>query len=60
LGWVEAGGAGIFREEVTKPFGINAPVLAWGLGIGRLAMLKLGIEDIRYLYSDDLKWLREV
>jgi phenylalanyl-tRNA synthetase alpha chain len=60
LGWVEAGGAGIFREEVTKPFGINVPVLAWGLGIGRLAMLKLGIEDIRYLYSDDLKWLREV
>jgi len=60
LGWVEAGGAGIFREEVTKPFNINVPVLAWGLGIGRLAMLKLGIEDIRYLYSDDLKWLRGV
>jgi phenylalanyl-tRNA synthetase alpha chain len=60
LGWVEGGGAGIFREEVTKPFGINFPVLAWGLGIGRLAMLKLGIEDIRYLYSDELKWLREV
>jgi phenylalanyl-tRNA synthetase alpha chain len=60
LGWVEAGGAGIFREEVTKPFGINVPVLAWGLGIGRLAMLKLGIDDIRYLYSDNLKWLREI
>jgi phenylalanyl-tRNA synthetase alpha chain len=59
LGWIEAGGAGIFREEVTKPLGINVPVLAWGLGIGRLAMLKLGIEDIRHLYSDDLKWLRE-
>jgi phenylalanyl-tRNA synthetase alpha chain len=60
LGWVEAGGAGILREEVTKPLGVNVPVLAWGLGIGRLAMLKLGIEDIRYLYSDDLRWLREV
>jgi len=60
LGWIEAGGAGIFREEVTRPFGLNVPVLAWGLGIGRLAMLKLGIEDIRYLYSDDLKWLREM
>jgi len=60
LGWVEAGGAGIFREEVCKPLGVNVPVLAWGLGIGRLAMLKLGIEDIRYLYSDDLRWLREI
>jgi phenylalanyl-tRNA synthetase alpha chain len=60
LGWVEAGGAGILRKEVTQPLGINVPVLAWGLGIGRLAMLKLGISDIRFLYSDNLKWLREI
>ncbi|MEM5875369.1 MAG: phenylalanine--tRNA ligase subunit alpha [Candidatus Aenigmatarchaeota archaeon] len=60
LGWVEVGGAGIFREEVTRPLGINVPVLAWGLGLGRLAMLKLRVNDIRYLYSDDLSWLREV
>jgi len=33
-------------------------VLAWGLGIGRLAMLKLGIDDIRMLYSNDIEWLR--
>ena len=59
LGWVEFGGAGIFRPEVTLPFGIKVPVLAWGLGIGRLAMLKLGIDDIRYLYAKDLEWLRE-
>ena len=59
LGWMEFGGAGIFRPEVTLPFGIEEPVLAWGLGLGRLAMLKLGIDDIRYLYSDNLKWLRE-
>ncbi len=59
LGWIEAGGAGIFREEVTNPLGIKVPVLAWGLGLGRLAMLKMNIDDIRYLYSDDLKWLRE-
>ncbi|MEM5815139.1 MAG: phenylalanine--tRNA ligase subunit alpha [Candidatus Aenigmatarchaeota archaeon] len=59
LGWIETGGAGIFREEVTKPLGVNVPVLAWGLGLGRLAMLRLKIEDIRYLYSDNLKWLRE-
>ncbi|NJE25189.1 phenylalanine--tRNA ligase subunit alpha [Thermococcus sp. MV5] len=59
LGWVEFGGAGIFREEMTKPLGINAPVIAWGIGIDRLAMFKLGIDDIRYLFSYDLKWLRE-
>lgn len=59
LGWVEFGGAGIFREEFTKPLGVDAPVLAWGIGIDRLAMFRLGIKDIRYLFSTDLKWLRE-
>ncbi len=59
MGWIEFGGSGIFREELTKPLGIDAPVIAWGLGIDRLAMFKLGIEDIRYLFSSDLKWLRE-
>ena len=58
LGWVETGGAGIFRPEVTLPLGIDVPVLAWGIGIGRLAMSKLGVKDIRYLYSNDLEWLR--
>ena len=59
LGWVEFGGAGIFREEMTRPLGIDVPVIAWGIGIDRLAMFKLGIDDIRYLFSYDLKWLRE-
>ncbi len=59
LGWVEFGGAGIFREELTKPLGVDAPVIAWGIGIDRLAMFNLGIKDIRYLFSTDLKWLRE-
>lgn len=59
LGWVEFGGAGVFREEMTKPLGIDVPVIAWGIGIDRLAMFKLGIDDIRYLFSYDLRWLRE-
>lgn len=58
LGWVEIGGAGIFRPEVTEPLGVNMPVLAWGIGIGRLAMLKLKVDDIRYLMSEDLEWIR--
>jgi len=49
---------GIFRPEVTYPLGIKATVLAWGLGIDRLAMVALGIEDIRLLFSNDLDWLR--
>lgn len=58
LGWVEAGGSGIFRPEVTLPLGVKVPVLAWGLGIGRLAMIKMKLNDIRYLYSENLQWLR--
>lgn len=59
LGWVELGGAGIFRKEVTEPLGITTPVLAWGLGVSRLAMLKLGLLDLRKLYQSDIQWLRE-
>jgi phenylalanyl-tRNA synthetase alpha chain len=58
LGWIELAGAGIFRPELTEPLGINEPVLAWGFGIDRLAMNKLKINDIRELFSRNLKWLR--
>jgi phenylalanyl-tRNA synthetase alpha chain len=58
-GWLELGGAGVFREEVTNPIGVNYPVLAWGLGIERLAMLSLGLTDIRDLYRSDIDWLRK-
>jgi phenylalanyl-tRNA synthetase alpha chain len=56
--WLELGGAGIFRPEVTEPLGIATPVLAWGMGLERLAMLVLGLDDIRQLYISDLEWLR--
>jgi phenylalanyl-tRNA synthetase alpha chain len=59
LGWVELGGAGVFRKEVTAPFGIEYPVLAWGLGVSRVAMLKLGLKDLRLLYQSDIDWLRQ-
>ncbi|HWR25062.1 MAG TPA: phenylalanine--tRNA ligase subunit alpha [Methanosarcina sp.] len=59
LGWVELGGAGVFRKEVTAPLGIKEPVLAWGLGVSRLAMLKLGLRDLRLLYQSDIDWLRK-
>jgi phenylalanyl-tRNA synthetase alpha chain len=59
LGWVELGGAGIFREEVTAPWGIDRPVLAWGLGVSRVAMLRMGLKDLRQLYRSDIEWMRE-
>jgi len=57
--WLELGGSGIFRPEVTAPFDIEHPVLAWGLGLERLAMLKLGLRDIRDLYIPDVEWLQK-
>jgi len=58
--WVELFGMGIFRSEVTKPLGIKNPVLAWGGGIERIAMLKYGLDDVRDLYNNNLGWLRNV
>jgi phenylalanyl-tRNA synthetase alpha chain len=58
--WLEMGGAGIFRPEVTLPLGCKFPVLAWGLGIERLAMLRFGIDDIRDLYRSNLDALEGV
>ncbi len=58
--WIELGGAGIFRPEVTKPFGCHVPVLAWGLGLERLAMNRYAIDDIRELYWSDLDKIKEI
>lgn len=58
--WLELGGSGIFRPEVTRPFGCNVPVLAWGLGLERLAMMRYNIKDIRNLYWSDLDETKEI
>ncbi len=58
LGWFELGGSGIFRPEVTRPLGVEVPVLAWGLGIDRMALMQLGIDDMRELFSSDLERVR--
>lgn len=58
LGWMELGGAGIFRPEVTIPLGVKEPVIAWGLGLDRMAMVALDINDIRDLFSRDLDFIR--
>jgi phenylalanyl-tRNA synthetase alpha chain len=59
--WLEMGGSGIFRPEVTYPWGIKNPtrVLAWGQGLERIAMLYYNRKDIRDLYINPIKWLRQ-
>ncbi len=58
--WMELGGSGMFRPEVTEPLGIKEPVLAWGLGLERMAMMVLNLSDIRELYFSDMEWLRRL
>ena len=58
--WIELGGSGIFRPEVVKPLlGIEVPVLAWGLGMERTIMEYYNIKDVRDVYKNDLKQLKE-
>ncbi len=58
LGWFELGGSGIFRPEVTRSLGVDVPVLAWGIGIDRMALMALGLNDLRELFSADLESVR--
>ncbi len=59
--WIELGGAGIFRPEVVEPLlGEPIPVLAWGQGFDRIIMDYYKIKDIRDLYRNDVKQLREM
>jgi phenylalanyl-tRNA synthetase alpha chain len=57
--WVEMGGSGIFRPEVTLPLGCQDRVLAWGLGLERLAMMIHNLRAIGDLYFATMPWLRE-
>ncbi|MDR2149952.1 MAG: phenylalanine--tRNA ligase subunit alpha [Spirochaetaceae bacterium] len=58
LGWFELGGSGIFRPEVTASLGVEVPVAAWGIGIDRMALMALGLNDLRELFSYDIENVR--
>jgi phenylalanyl-tRNA synthetase alpha chain len=59
--WVELFGAGIFRPEVVVPLlGEEIPVLAWGPGPERIIREYWNIVDLRDLYKNDLRQLREL
>ncbi len=56
--WMELGGGGIFRPEVSIPLAGTYPVLAWGLSMERPLMMLLGLEDIRTFYRNDSDFLK--
>ncbi|MBU0894730.1 MAG: phenylalanine--tRNA ligase subunit alpha [Nanoarchaeota archaeon] len=59
--WLELGGAGIFRPEVTTPLlGKPIPVLAWGQGFDRIITDYYKIKDLRELYKNNLTKLRKM
>jgi phenylalanyl-tRNA synthetase alpha chain len=59
--WIELGGSGIFRPEVTKTLiGEEVPVLAWGLGMERIIVEYFDLHDLRDLYKNDIKQLKEM
>ncbi|WFO76402.1 phenylalanine--tRNA ligase subunit alpha [Desulfurococcaceae archaeon MEX13E-LK6-19] len=61
LGWVEVFPGGVFRPEVMEILGAGSVrAVAWGIGIDRVAMTVLGIEDIRDLFSPDLDFLEKL
>ncbi|WP_369085964.1 phenylalanine--tRNA ligase subunit alpha [Metamycoplasma spumans] len=59
--WIEVLGAGMLHENVLKAAGYTNDMnaIAAGIGIERIAMIKYGIEDIRELYTNDQRFLKQ-
>lgn len=61
-GWIEVLGAGMVHPNVLKMSGYDPETnqgFAFGLGIERIAMLRYGIDDIRYFYLNDPRFLKQ-
>lgn len=61
-GWIELGGAGMVNQHVLEAAGYKRGVyqgFAWGFGVGRMAMMKYGINDNRLFLSGDLRFIRQ-
>lgn len=60
--WIEVMGAGMVHPNVLKASGINPDEYsgyAFGMGIDRLGVMKYGIEDVRDLYTGDLRFVNQ-
>jgi len=61
-GWLEILGSGMVHPRVLEVSGYNSEHVsgfAFGLGVERIAMLKYGIDDMRVLFENDLRFLRQ-
>jgi phenylalanyl-tRNA synthetase alpha chain len=61
-GWLEILGCGMVHPQVLKNVNIDPEIFsgfAFGLGLDRLAMLRYGITDLRILFENDLRMLRQ-
>jgi phenylalanyl-tRNA synthetase alpha chain len=61
-GWIEIMGCGMIHPNVLREADIDPDIytgFAWGFGVDRLTMIKLGIDDIRYLRDSNLNFLRQ-
>ncbi len=61
-GWIEVLGAGIVHPNVLRMNGYDPKLyagFAFGTGIDRLAMFRYGITDMRYLYTNDTRFLKQ-
>ena len=62
-GWIEIAGAGMVDPRVFGHVGWDPAEVsgyAFGFGVERIAMIKYGIPDIRWLYENDLRFLRQL
>ncbi len=62
-GWVEVGGCGMVHPNVLRNGGIDPQRwsgFAWGFGIERIAMLRYDVDDIRYFYENDMRFLEQL
>lgn len=60
--WVELGGAGLIHPNILENYGIDPSVwsgFAFGLGVERIPMMAYGIDDLRYFFDNDLRFLRQ-
>jgi len=61
-GWLEVGGCGMVHPNVLKASGVDTEKFtgfAFGMGVDRLAMLRYQINDLRLMFENDLRFLRQ-
>ena len=61
-GWIELGGAGMVHPEVFRAVNLDPQRysgFAFGLGIDRIAMMRHGIDDLRLLVENDVRFLEQ-